>query len=364
MANIKAETQLNFTSKNNTYNDIANKIIDNRNIETTTTEQNISNDDTKKLFIVRPVDENMLGNPFNDNMEPIKHPQIKFHQRQTYVQQQPLPPPPPSTTATRQTIIPNTNNGNNQNKRKQQKVIAMKSNNVQNNTRNKSRSPARRSRVGGRRRTKNTRGIKKHSKKKPKSKKIFHKGVWLVVPTAGNNFPITKESDVARKMKRRRRKKRTQRNNENYNDPIPPPAPLSSTNGQKLDRRPAWNNSPLLKEKDYGNNSNITKNNSPNRSSPTTRRTAGAASSSIKKGKKSPALLQHNRSLNSTQTTHVSMTEVGEDGPLRLSYDDDNNNNINNRSSYESMRMYEIYISSIETHTDHILTKTYFTHSL
>ena len=59
------------------------------------------------------------------------------------------------------------------------------------------------------------------------------------------------------------------------------------------------------------------------------------------------------------------MTEVGEDGPLRLSYDDDNNNNnINNRSSYESMRMYEIYISSIETHTDHILTKTYFTHSL
>ena len=172
MANIKAETQLNFTSKNNTYNDIANKIIDNRNIEATTTEQNISNDDTKKLFIVRPVDENMLGNPFNDNMEPIKHPQIKFHQRQTYVQQQPLPPPPPSTTATRQTIIPNTND-NNQNKRKQQKVIAMKSNNVQNNTRNKSRSPARRSREGRRRRTKNTRGIKKRSKKKPTSKKIF-----------------------------------------------------------------------------------------------------------------------------------------------------------------------------------------------
>ena len=67
----------------------------------------------------------------------------------------------------------------------------MKSNNVQNNTR-KIRSPARRSKEGRRRRTKNTRGIKKRSKKKnQKSKKIFHKGVWLRA-NAGNNYTDTK----------------------------------------------------------------------------------------------------------------------------------------------------------------------------
>ena len=78
MANIKAETQLNFTTRNNTYNDIA-KVIEhnnnnNNNFNHTGVEQNMSNDESRRLFIVRPVDENMLGNPFNkDNSEDEKN---------------------------------------------------------------------------------------------------------------------------------------------------------------------------------------------------------------------------------------------------------------------------------------------------
>ena len=89
MANIKAETQLNFTTRN-TYNDITN-ILErnnsndgNNNLGGPVEENMLPKDDTKRLLIVKPVDDTMLPNPFRE--EQNKHPQIKFHHRQEYIE--------------------------------------------------------------------------------------------------------------------------------------------------------------------------------------------------------------------------------------------------------------------------------------
>ena len=161
--------------------------------------------------------------------------------------------------------------------------------------------------------------------------------MWLVVPTAGNSFPISKEK---LKSKRRRRRKRSPKQSGGRGD--------SSTVEavSKTDRRPAWNNSPLLKEPDY-NGKPLKEQGHDSAGSPSYSRSKSPdlrqSSSSHRRSKpqnrietssttKPSPILRHNQSLNSTQTTHVSMTEVGEDGPLR----DDKFNNVN-RSSYESM---------------------------
>jgi hypothetical protein len=340
MANIKAETQLSFTTRGNTYNDITKAIESNINTNNNNevVEQNLSNDSTNRLFIVRPVDENMLGNPFNVGGDQIKHPQIKFHQRQTYVQ-------PPVTTHIVPTPTQNiqTDDMDNRKSSKSKRSAPRVAATINGGRRKmKSRSPSK-----GHRGKKNinkydNRRAKTARRKKATSKKIFHRGVWLIVPTAGNNFPITKEMNAKRS---RRRRKGKQSSGGKFSKVIPPPS-TSKPKGEQKKQRPEWNNSPLLREKDYGNRN---RSKSPE-NSPQHLKVQGKVASSAKrrrditnKSVKQSPILQHSMTLNSTQTTHISMTELGEDGPLRLSYDDENNT-INNRSSYESIRRYTIYI--------------------
>ena len=336
MANIKAETQLNFTTRN-TYNDITNILERNNNNDASTdfdgpVEENmLPKDDTKRLLIVKPVDDTMLPNPFGE--EQNKHPQIKFHQRQEYIEQA----APVSQQLTNNAIRASSTFATLGSKKHRKPKDNNHATKGQSNLRvaSKTHKQTYRRRVG--RRQVRKANVKRHKTKKATTKKIFHKGMWLVVPTAGNSFPISKE-----KLKSKRKRRRNRSPNQNAGRGESSAAETVS----KADRRPAWNSSPLLKEPDYngksfkGQGHESVDSPSYNHSKSPDLRHSSSSYSRLKQQsqietssvvKQSP-ILRHNRSLNSTQTTHVSMTEVGEDGPLR----DDKENNVN-RSSYESM---------------------------
>ena len=234
MANIKAETQLNFTTRN-TYNDITN-ILErngshdgNKNLGGPVEENMLPKEDTKRLLIVRPVDDTMLPNPFRE--EQNKHPQIKFHHRQEYIEGAATVSEQVANKSMRVSSTFATLGAKKHNKQKD----AFRTSKGKSELRVVSRphKEVRRRRVG--RKQVRQSNIKRKKAKKATTKKIFHKGMWLVVPTAGNSFPISKEKV---KSKRRRRRKRSPKQSVGRGDTS------TSAAVSKTDRRPAWNSSP------------------------------------------------------------------------------------------------------------------------
>ena len=162
-----------------------------------------------------------------------------------------------------------------------------------------------------------TKTRRRPKKKKPATKKIFHRGIWMTVPAAGNRGPARK----ARKKRRRRRR----------------PAPDTAANDGAIvvhdaavvvaaPARPEWDSSPLLRKRDEGKQPE--RDPSPRSRSPDRRARRSRSPRSAHRSRASPTPVVREvgedgdafgLDLNSTMQ---SKTEAG-DEPLRSSVDPD-----------------------------------------